>query len=297
MPSELTTEHIALANLAAQFLPKIDLPTGWQGMDTTALRQTVHQASDPSLRTNNIPIAHPTLQKEITPFEIIAEEAITRARILLDTAAGIQRPARQAGDQQIQSLAAAVKRDIDRKQARAEERAMWQAKFAAKTAKLGRATLTGTEVLCLVYPRSKNELIRHYWREFYRAKCQDDDTSVKVVFDDEPRPAAAHIVINDLLGDAWTQDAFIAYAPGAKRHYDEHGNALRRQWNHNHPKCVQGGEQTAKANKKRRDADTAKNGGEAHPNIDEIVKGVKDGKLNKAVRKWTKKASKPKAKR
>ncbi|MCE9520056.1 MAG: hypothetical protein K8R87_10965, partial [Verrucomicrobia bacterium] len=73
-------DALAIATLAAQFLPRLELPEGWQNMDYIQIREELQR----TLRPTQSKMHH------ATPFELLVETAVERARILLDEARGVE---------------------------------------------------------------------------------------------------------------------------------------------------------------------------------------------------------------
>lgn len=86
-PIKLSTESEAatIAALAVQMLTPIELPTGWDSM--------THQTLLDALTKKTLP--DPTFPGIPSAFETIAEEAVSRAKILMRAARGEKRPERE----------------------------------------------------------------------------------------------------------------------------------------------------------------------------------------------------------
>jgi len=92
MDAEPTAEQIAIANLAVQMLPKIDLPDAWGTMHPDTLGKHI---SEPTTGKGvNFSESYESPQGWATPWELISEEAVKRARVLMDAAAGNKRQER-----------------------------------------------------------------------------------------------------------------------------------------------------------------------------------------------------------
>lgn len=80
--SKSSNVHGTVAGIASQLMPPMELPARWKELATAYLAE--------ELRKDILPSA-PSLPSR---FEVMAEAAVARARILLDVAAGIKRPER-----------------------------------------------------------------------------------------------------------------------------------------------------------------------------------------------------------
>jgi len=290
MNAEPTAEEIIIANLAVQMLPKIELPTAWETMKPIELLQLVRQSTDASepilLESGAMSPVRSSVEKSLTAFEVIADEAVVRARIVLASVRGEYREGRKARHQAVQDLKTSVTADNERQERWAAARAEWMAKFEKHLTGHGKEEITTMEMLRIAFPNSEDHMRALYWRDLLRT--DDSSPGVAIVFEDENPPSGTHEVIPDMLDMSWPRDGLHALAGCAQRvrkHYEKHGAAIIKQWKRSHPNCVEGGEQTAKNKADQMKADAAKYGGDTVPDIADIVTSVPDAKLKKAAAK------------
>lgn len=276
MSKEPTAEQLAIANLAVQMLPKIELPKKWQTMEPHLLARRLSEATTrfPEIKQEGgaaFPIRS-LEEKDLTPFEAVAEEAVTRARILLDSACGNIREARKHRQQTVQQLKAQVLTEMQQKKEQDTNLNVWRAKLQDWFASSSQPTLTTTELLSLLLPKSKPEMRLLYWREFLRREVElQTGKGVKVYFEDEPTPTGRSERIHDELEISWPEKALQVLARRASQlaeFYKQRGAAILKDHLRKHPKTKAGGKQTAKKKAEKAEAEAAKYGGDADlPNI------------------------------
>lgn len=276
MSNEVTTEHLAIANLAVQMLPKIELPERWQTMAPHLLALRLSEATTrfPEIKQEDgaaFPIRS-LEEKDLTPFEAVAEEAVTRARILLDSACGKIREARKHRQQTVQQLKAQVVTEMREKEERDANLNVWRAKLQDWFASSSQLTLTTTQLLSLVLPKSKPKMRLLYWREFLRREAAlQTGECVSVYFENEPTPTGKSERIDDELQIPWPEKALQILARRASRlaeFYKQRGAAILKDYLRKHPNAKAGGKQTAKKKAEKAEAESAKYGGNADlPNI------------------------------
>jgi len=290
MSDTLNPEQIAIANLAVQMLPKIELPNDWQTKDPIELLKIVRQSTDVNepilMKDGSVFPVRSSLEKSLTAFEVVADEAVTRARIIMDSVRGEYRQGRKSRHDTIQQLKATVIKENERNQRWEDTKAGWMTKFEKYLTDRQKTELTTLEMLRVVFPNSEDHMRVLYWRDLMRT--DDSSPGIAIVFEDENPPSGTHEVIPDMLDMSWPRDGLHALAGLAQRvrkHYEKHGAAIIKQWKRSHPNCVEGGEQTAKAKADQMKADAAKYGGDTVPDIADIVTSVPDAKLKKAAAK------------
>ena len=291
-----TAEHLAIANLAVQMLPKIELPKDWETKDPIELLRFVRRStefSEPILMPGGatFPI-HSSEQKGLTAFEVLADEAVTRARIVLDSARGVYRQGRDARHKAVSELKKSTLIKAQQVQEWKQAKASWVVKFERYLAAKQKAEMTTLEMLNVVLPSSEDHMRILYWRDYLR-KC-DGPSSRTVVFKDETPPPGEHEVISDMLHMKWAKSDFemlAAMAVHARKHYEKYGAAILKQWKRKHPKSIEGGIKTAEAKAAQKEADAAKYGGDVT-----LGEGVSVQKLDSAINRIPG-ASRPRAMR
>jgi hypothetical protein len=88
-PAEYHPSPVEVATLAARFLPPIDLPPDWQESHPEMLERSLGKPTGTPFPHNPEYRPHPGWRLQ---WEVVCEEAVKRARILLDAAAGKVRP-------------------------------------------------------------------------------------------------------------------------------------------------------------------------------------------------------------
>jgi len=287
MSADPTAEQIAIANLAVLMLPKIDLPEGWEVMNPQSLQRQLADVTTPfaeiKLKDGTPFPVRSSVEKSLTPFEVIAEAAVARARILLASASGNIRDTRKQRRAEVVPLKEQVLAENKLREKRAAILAQWQAKLEKRFSSSPNASLATAELLCLVLPKSKPDMRQLYWREFLRQEArQEVPEGVKVVFKDEHQPGAECHLIDDELEVLWPKQALNFLARRAARFtefYQQHGGAILKKHLSTHPKTEAGGKQTAKAKEEQAFAEAAKYGGDAS------VSGIKLRQSKRAVSK------------
>lgn len=150
--------------LAAQLLPPMELPPNWATEHHLILRPILAEATTGKGRNFEPTYEYPTGWP--TPFEVVAEEATRRARILFDAAAGRIRQERTAyyrsgkeADQQMKDYAEAT--------------AFKEGEFERHAN--GKSFLLIMEALQSILPKvykHKPENAYRYWREYLRTSTE-----------------------------------------------------------------------------------------------------------------------------
>jgi hypothetical protein len=178
-----------------------------------------------------------------TPFEIVAEEAIRRARILLDAAAGRIRPERLRYEEE---------RGVGRQQMQDFDKAAAELELKFDRLARGRAFLPILETLEAALPavhRRKPENPFRYWREYLRddivaRRQQRNLPSVPVLFSDEatadergravedesPEGPPSCIVLTHSRSYQVTRTEFPRLILGLAAFYRSKGKNVQKQW-------------------------------------------------------------------
>jgi hypothetical protein len=256
MNAEYNPEQLAIANLALHFLPRIELPHGWQTEhpDILAPKLAIPTAGiDPENAMSAI-----RFPGWATPFELIAEEAVKRARILLDAAAGKAR--RERTDYEHEKDAAEAER-VKEDAAHAK----WQTVFQ-RYAK-DRAAISMIEALRLIVKGSEDHMLIFYMRQSQRESYEGYRErhhleKKRVIFADEEKPGETDaVVVSDLMDEMVDVQRFGRLAASFRQYYDAHGERVRKMFS----RIVgqKGGEMSAEKRAQALEADAVKYGGDA----------------------------------
>lgn len=145
---------LEIATLASRFLPEMALPDRWENQPAHELSEIISRASVPRESVEGL----------ATPFEVIAEEAVRRARILLDAAAGIKRPQREEFMQSGEGAREQLK-------ATSLEKTKLTKKFSEIAD--GKDKISIIKVLEIALPRVEEKNAFAYWREYLRNSIVD----------------------------------------------------------------------------------------------------------------------------
>ncbi|MFZ4767858.1 MAG: hypothetical protein ACOYMN_23160 [Roseimicrobium sp.] len=160
---------LSLSSLAAQLIGPMRLPEGWEAEHPDTLAAT--------LGRDTVPFA----TGWASPFEIVAEAAVARARILLDAASGLKRRERCQWEADAQAAKAWTKKHIqDADELRQD--------FDLRAK--GGTSLSLMDFLNAALPRVSQENQRRYWRTYLRESVQErqgwpGEPRIPVVFTDE----------------------------------------------------------------------------------------------------------------
>lgn len=230
-----------IAQLAIQFIPALLLPDGWDTMNPQTLMEALGEATTGKGRNYAKDYEYPP--GWATPFEIVAEEATRRARILLDAAAGRVRPERldytQAGERAREQLseygkaAAELQRKFDR--------------FAKEGTSLSIMDAL-KHALPNIHRRRPDNPFR-YWREYLRddivsRRQKEKLPAIDVHFSDEatsdqkacaveaesPSGPPACIVLRADQSYQVTRTEFPRLVLGLADFYRLNGKTLQKQW-------------------------------------------------------------------
>tara|TARA_R110002049_G_scaffold66877_2_gene174236 strand:- start:1041 stop:1919 length:879 start_codon:yes stop_codon:yes gene_type:complete len=267
-----------IAKIAAKWIPPLDLPPDYLEIDPSTLRRTLKRPTDFHVYLGSLPIPYPHKQKDLTHFEVIAEEALARASILVDLAEGKRRPWRVKSTEKTMKVASEF-RAAEEEEAKLEEQYVkWEPHYQRVAQKLGKTSLTFGEVLeKITLPKSQTRMIRRYLHAFLAEE-----------FEQKPSDA----VIDSLMcqerdcRQAWNLSRKI------RAFYEERGEALRQKWNRESNEFKEAGKKGAKAKEKKTLAEAGKYGGVDSPDLVKIVKQAKSKKPRTSKRKPAKKGKK-----
>lgn len=263
-----TAEQLAIANLAVQMLPKIELPKKWQTMRPGDLKDLISEISNPIqsasrymfVEDGQVPIGDLKF-KANTLFEVLAEEAVARAGTILDAARGVQRAGRFPTDTVAKEYDQKLREEYRQRAAWSLEFDGWRSAFEKYLEKHQKDKMTMHEALSVIFPKSNAHMRALYWRDYLRVWSSNPQTPVS--FEDD--------AASDDLGDEWDRKSLkdlASLAIQVRQHYDKRGQAILKSYLRTHPKTKAGGKQTAKRKAEKVAAEAAKYGGNANlPNV------------------------------
>ena len=238
LPSDITTHQVLLAQLAAQFLPKLELPEKWEVMEPTQLSRLIRAATDTSVKFPDLPMSMPGIEKPFTAFEVIAEVAVERAWIVFLAAYGYKRPARLA-------LAKAYNTKIDEGQKWHNDCIKWQNKFIRKITNLGKDTISLIDAIAIVLPNSNAKMrCRHLitWLEKGTGELGKKEAEAAMA------PASRPL----------NEEQFTLMAIGLHRFYEQYGATVTKAVQRKSGQA--GGQKSATKRQSAANAETAKYG-------------------------------------
>lgn len=258
-PAESEPAPFEVATLAAAFLPPIDLPEKWQTEHPQSLSEEIGKSTgNPFPRSTYRPP-----EGWRTPWEVLCEEAVKRARTLLDTTAGRTRPAVLAWD----AAGADARAQLDRIHAEHQKIAKEFDRVAN-----GRKTVPVADVLRFCLPRAKSDEVR---MAYFMSYLYEDASGYNQRHGIEGPP-----VIADQTDRTVNCGEFPIFVRDFVNAYKERGEAWRKEFARAAGK--QGG---AKAKRERRQSETAEGIGPA-------LSAADAARLDAASRKHTAKRRK-----
>jgi hypothetical protein len=258
------TDVVAVATLAMQMLPPIDLPLNWQTTEPVKLSRELKRrskwwcsgdedAEQASEQDDELPF---TKQLEWarhfddlpepgdqypTPFELVAQIAIDRARALLNEAKGTIRPLRKEWEtitiNEIKKGMAALHTYND-----------WIRHFHAIAGEGKYVWLN--QALSYILPRSKDQNRLLYFREYYRHRTSrliestargtvgrmsviyPDEASQEKIRESKNLPPTCHVIrtIPNLTTTCFNHQQFATLMPEFVAFLASHGPSVRKKW-------------------------------------------------------------------
>ena len=198
-----------VATLAARFLPPIELPPDWQESHPEMLKRSLGKPT-------GTPFPHsPEYRPDPgwrLPWEVVCEEAVKRARMLLEAAAGKVRPEVASWDAATAEASAEAKAN----DAADDELRKGYDKLAGQ-----RKSLPILEVLKFCLPRaSSNEVRMRYFKNY----LEEDRTAYN-----ERHRTAQQGPIADQAGRIVDRQEFPRFVRGFMAAYEERGEAWRKE--------------------------------------------------------------------
>lgn len=198
-----------VATLAARFLPPIELPADWQESHPETLKRSLGKPTvtpfphSPEYRPN------PGLR---LPWEVLCEEAVKRARMLLEAAAGKVRP-------EVASWDAAT--DETRAEGKANDAAAEELRKRFDKLAGERLSLPILEVLKFCLPRVKTDELRMRYYMNYLEECR---TAYN-----KRHPTAPQPPISDQAGEIVDRREFPRFVRGFMAAHKIRGEAWRQE--------------------------------------------------------------------
>jgi hypothetical protein len=198
-----------VATLAARFLPPIELPRDWQESHPETLKRSLGKPTGTPFPHSPEYRPDPGLR---LPWEMVCEEAVKRARMLLEAAAEKVRPEVASWDAATDKARA----EAEANDAAAEELRERFDKLAGK-----RLTLPILEVLKFCQPRVKTDELR---MRYFKNYLEEDRTAYN-----ERHPKAHQRPISDQAGRIVDRQEFPHFVRGFKAALAIRGEAWRQE--------------------------------------------------------------------
>jgi hypothetical protein len=208
-PAEYHPSPVEVATLAARFLPCIELPDGWEASDPDTLRRNLGRPTGTPFPHN--PAYRPDEGWRL-PWEVVCEEAVKRARILLDAAAGKVREKVKEWDAATDEATT----EAEANDAEAEELRKRFDKLAGK-----RLSLPILEVLKFCQPRVTTDGLRMRYFNNYLEGWRTD-------YNDR-HPTAQQPPIADQASRTVRREEFPQFVRSFKAALAIHGEAWRKE--------------------------------------------------------------------
>lgn len=197
-----------IAMLAAQFLPRIELPEGWTTEHQDVLRRAIGKPTGNPFPANPEYVLPPHLR---TQWEVICEEAVKRTRTLLEIAAGRTRPEVLKADEENARGSEEAKRN---------DRAAEELRKEFDSLAEGATSLPVNRVLKYCMPRVKTaELRMAYFMAYLRYSVER--SSLRESLGEDYK-------IADQTRRTVERGEFPVFVSGFMKAYTEHGDAWRK---------------------------------------------------------------------
>ena len=198
---EPTTYEIAC--LAAKFLPPMEVPENWLSEDPVTLSNLLQTESKPDEYGPH----------SESPWELLCNQAVTRAKILLDYAAGKLRP-------EVIDFQEAEQRCSELVRDGMSSGAKWKEKFG-KIAK-GRESIPKIDALAAIVPSARKETLLKYY-EYYLQEGR------KKLLKEDPDLPLLPLDMKEQLSADLNAQKFSQLAKGFSKAHGERKEAWKKQ--------------------------------------------------------------------